>query len=43
MKNRGLRLVSILRWASIAAILVVLTPNTVFATDFELSRHVNQI
>ena len=43
MKSRGLRLVSIPRWASIAVGLVVLTPNTVFATDFELPRLVNQI
>ena len=43
MKSRGLRLVSIPRWASIAVGLVVLTPNTVFATDFELPQLVNQI
>lgn len=43
MKSRGLRLVSIPRWASIVVVLVVLTPNTVFATDFELPRLVNQI
>ena len=43
MKSRGLRLISIPRWVSIAAVLVFLTPNTVFATDFELSRLVNQI
>ena len=43
MKSRVLRLVSIPRWASIAVGLVVLTPNTVFATDFELPQLVNQI
>lgn len=43
MKSRGLRLVSIPRWASIAAVLVVLAPSTVFATHFELSRLANQI
>ena len=43
MKSRLLRLVSIPRWAGIAAALVVLAPSTVFATHFELSRLANQI
>jgi len=43
MKSRLLRLVSIPRWAGIAAALVVLAPGTVFATYFELSRLANQI
>ena len=43
MKSRLLRHVSIPRWASIAAILMVLAPGTVFATHFELTRLANQI
>jgi hypothetical protein len=43
MKSRLLRLVNIPRWSGIAAVLVVLAPNTVFATHFELSRLANQI
>ena len=43
MKSSGLRLVSIPRWVSIAAVLFVLAPSTAFATHFELSRLANQI
>ena len=43
MKSSGLRLVSIPRWVSIAAVLLVLSPSTAFATHFELSRLANQI
>ena len=43
MKGSGLRLVSIPRWVSIAAVLFVLAPSTAFATHFELSRLANQI
>ncbi|MDA0279752.1 MAG: hypothetical protein O3C29_04835 [Proteobacteria bacterium] len=43
MKSRLLKLISIPRWAGIAAVLAVLAPSTVFASHFELSRLANQI
>ncbi len=43
MTSRRFSLASIPRWVSITAVLVILAPNTVFATHFELSRLANQI
>jgi len=43
MTSRRFRLAGIPRWAGIAAVLVILAPSAVFATNFELSRLANQI
>ena len=43
MTSRRFRMAKIARWASLAAVLVVLAPSTVFATHFELARLANEI
>ena len=43
MTGRRFNLVSMLRWASIAAMLVALMPSNVFATNFEFARLASQI